>query len=299
MKKIFFILILIIFNSIGIVAQTNRDQDLITLNNGYQYLGYIIEQVPGNHIKLYRPIKNDTIIIKLGEIEVMNKISVVGINKQKLPIDSIGKYNTRKNVNQFSYMAASNFWEYYFLQGLSYTYSRNFKNRYYIGVSTSFLGDFKNRVDNGVYGATNDTGQTYYSYDDGNYKFIVSTMIENKFRFMSWRTQQRKISLLAGVNAGYVMDFSRTSGYVRDDNTKAFLYNYEEKYKGNFALGVSLALKINPDNNSGIMIEPGVMFYNPTIYTSKEYPNTVLYSGYNGSTTADSFMFSTKLSYFF
>lgn len=298
MKKIFLINILALFISANIFCQTTRDQDLITLNNGYQYLGYIIEQVPGNHIKLYRPAKNDTIIIKIEEIEIMNKITVQTISNKKTLNDSIGKYNNRKNVNQFSFMAASNFWEYYFMKGFGYSYLRNFKNKYYVGVSTSFLGDFKNK--DMVYGATNDTGQSYYSYDDGNYRFIVSTMIENKFRVLSsWRPQKRKISLLAGVNAGYVMDFSKSSGYVKDRNTKATLYNYNEVYKGNFALGISLALKINPDNNSGIIIEPGVMYYSPKVYVTKEYQNTAFNSGYNGYTSAESFMFSTKLSYFF
>jgi len=299
MKNIFIIKFLILFNSIGIFSQTSRDQDLITLFSGYQYLGYIIEQEPGKHIKLYRPVKNDTVTIKMEDIEIMNKITVQAISDKKSTKDGlIDKYNYKRNSHQFSFMLASNFWEYYFMKGFSYSYYRNFSNKYYVGVSTSFLGDFKSQ---NTWYATEDTGQTYYSYNGGDYKFIVSTMLENKFRLFSWKPQQKRASLLAGVNLGYVMDFSKSYGYVKDDNTKKTLYTYEEDYKGAIAFGISLALKVNPDNNSGIIIEPGMMLYTPTVYVRKDYYNAPYDAPkFRGHHNGDnSFIFSTKISYFF
>ena len=124
MKNIFFILLSLAFIN-NAFAQTNSDQDLITLKNGYQYLGYIIEMQPGKSIKMYRPVKNDTIIINMEDVEIRSVVSGnVETAKEDSEIKSkqkngikknettgLNKFNNKLNINQFSFCMASHFWE--------------------------------------------------------------------------------------------------------------------------------------------------------------------------------------------
>ena len=66
----------LLFSMITLHAQIQRDQDLVTLKNGTQYLGYIIEQKPGKHIKIFRPTVNDTVMAKMEDIDKLSKILI-------------------------------------------------------------------------------------------------------------------------------------------------------------------------------------------------------------------------------
>jgi hypothetical protein len=77
--------------------------------------------------------------------------------------------------------------------------------------------------------------------------------------------------------------------------------DYEET-KGSFMVQTNLAFKVNPDNNSGFMIEPGYAYYAPI---TKQYSNQVTdgsgqnSSVYLGYRLEPCHVFTFKLSYFF
>ena len=69
------VLILLIFLSASVgFSQGNVPKDKITLKDSSEHIGYIIEQVPGKEIKLYDPLKLDTIVIKMNNVLRLNKM---------------------------------------------------------------------------------------------------------------------------------------------------------------------------------------------------------------------------------
>lgn len=75
MRVYLFALLLVLLSATSTMqAQSIRDQDLVTLKNGYQVLGYIVEQRPGKTIKVFRPLENDTVEIAMPDVSKLNKI---------------------------------------------------------------------------------------------------------------------------------------------------------------------------------------------------------------------------------
>ena len=296
MKTNYFILLILLLNVVLIFAQDpQRDQDLITLKNGYQYLGYVVEQQPGKLIKIYRPTQNDTVIVNIENIDKLSKIMVqVFSEKKRSKSDTtllIGRFNNKKNVYQFSYIifqniGSSNYGS-DFIQGFGATYYRNFNNKYYAGLGVNFFINRKNTVYSNPQSASSFI-TTYSPYINENITQL-QVMYENKFN-LYFKPQKRRLMPQLGINAGYVFD-SSTGKYIQTFNTNV---KYE-KHKGNFIGQVTLAIKINPDNNSGFIIEPGYSYYNPIIKQYDSEQNGV----YLGYVRRSPHLFTFRLSYFF
>ena len=271
-----------VFCSINTFSQIKRDQDLITLKNGYQLLGFIVEQQPGTAVKIFRPTQNDTITVKMEEIDKLSKIFVDTFSAQKMSKKDtsliIGRFNNKKNVFQLSYLMV-NGGQYYYgdaLKGIGIAYYRSIKNHYLVGLSTS-IASFSNFDD--------------YSYSNYTIRSTcIQLLVENKIR-LSRRPQNKRFTALLGVNAGYVFDNSYVhTGIVSGDET----YVQKIEYTGNYTLQANISFKVNPDNNSGFIIEPGIAMYQPRL---KLYNSDGAYLGYKQ--VANSGLLSLRLSYFF
>jgi len=270
-----------------------KDQDLISLKNGYQYLGNIVEQQPGKFIKLYRPTQNDTVIIKMEDVEKLSKIFIQTFSEKKRTKKDttlkIGRFNNKKNIYHFYYSyyrgdVYSN------VNGFGLSYSRSFNNNYFAGLSCNgFINQTKGN------GVRYTSVSQYKNKTEYNIYYTVNQfqlLFENKFRISFWKPQNKRITTLLGVNVGYVFDY--TTGL------SSYPYEYVyEKAVGGFIHQVSLAFKVNPDNNSGFIIEPGCSVYP---YKYKRYSSVssfpMDYRG-NGSGFASSLAFTFRFGYFF
>jgi hypothetical protein len=297
MKMKYTLLAIMLFSLAATNAQVQRDQDLVTLKNGTQYLGYIIEQKPGKHIKIFRPTVNDTVMAKMEDIDKLSKILIQSFSEKKIDsIDTIietGRYNNKKNVFQFSF--ASNYCEFYgdnFIKGVSMAYYKNYNNRFYVGIGTTIFMNQKN--EKLIYDKT-----LVHSVSLKKNIQQFHLLLENKLR-LSRNYQNKRLTTLLGINAGYV--FEKTSAeYPYSPLYKTNSVQYEEN-KGNFILQTSLALKVNPDNNSGFIIEPGYAFYSPVV---KQYnmrlndASSSAIGNYLGYRKEACHLFTFRLSYFF
>jgi len=304
-----FIVLMIAFNHL-FAQNLMKDQDLVTVKSGAQYLGYIIEQQPGKLVKMYRPTQNDTISIQMEDIDKLTKIMVQTFSeKKKNKKDSVlmlGRFNNKKNIYQFSFgtvrYAQGEMNQPYRYMGGSIAYYRSFKNRYMPGLSV------------GVYGLSEESeegnsvsGTYYYDYFKRQSHVMCFLMAENRFR-LGKRYQNRRLTTMIGLNLGYVFDGRYGLEYTFSNGI--YKQNYHET-KNNFMLQTAFCFKVNPDNNSGFIIEPSITYYNPiTKHDYHENEITIdpvtgdteskrIVSKYLGYTRDFPLMLTFRLSYFF
>lgn len=297
-----------------IISQTYRDQDLITLKNGFQLLGHIVEQKPGQHVRIFRPTQNDTVTVKMEDIDKLSKIMIDVFAPKKITkkdtLINIGRFNNKKNVYQLSYYmnwSAAHLRQYGLMQGGSIAYYRSFNNKFFMGGSVAYVASTHFYDPQTIYKdstfADTTSVQEFYDMRAG----LFSVMLESKMR-LSRKAQNRRITTLLGFNIGYVFDGSyyshiygnwekgQRSGFINGTPVYSYsinkTYSYSEEYTGNYIIQTSLAFKVNPDNNSGFIAEPIFSFYSPV---AKKY----LDSQYYGYERTSSLMFSIRFSYFF
>jgi hypothetical protein len=272
-------------------AQLQRDQDLITLKNGYQILGYVIEQEPGKLIRIYRPDVPDTVIARYDEISKLTKIWVQTYSEKEVDETVIetedtlelGRYNNKKNVFHATYMIQVHDQEYLERKAFGLGYMKSVENKYWGGVSAYVF-----RKPNPEYSLFHDSG--------GPKKYLISQlyfMFENKFR-LSHRPQNRRLTTLISASGGYMVDLT-TKTFDATDTELDVEY---EKYSDGLVLQGGLCFRVNPDNNSGFMIEPGVTYapQNVKQYSAPTDEPDAVYLGYYRKPNAS---FTLKLAYFF
>ncbi|MCU0435246.1 MAG: hypothetical protein MUC87_17455 [Bacteroidia bacterium] len=236
-------------------AQTVPDKDLVTLRNGNQILGYVIEQRPGESISVYRPEMNDTVKVALEDVQKISKIMITILPndsaKKIAPIAGKGRYNNKKNVFQFGYqyMALTSSIdedvEYlifdHILHGVCVSYFRNINNRYFPGISVSFA---------------NKKAYTYadrwQNYNELSYKKML-ILIENKFR-LSKKPQNFPMCFTAAFNIGFLRDKS----FLEDNRIYGYSRGSFYRYQNSFVAQTLFGFKINPDKKSGFILEIGV-----------------------------------------
>lgn len=289
-KSIFICLGVLIISS-ATRAQLQRDQDLITLKNGYQILGYVIEQEPGKLIRIYRPDVPDTVIARYDEISKLTKIWVQTYSEKEVDDTVIetedtlelGRYNNKKNVFHATYMLQVHNEEALERKAFGVGYFKSFENKYWGGLSV-----YAFRKPNPMFTELHDNGEEN--------KYIFSQfyfMFENKFR-LTHRPQNRRLTMLLSASAGYVVDLTTTT---YQPSAKELDVEYE-KYSDGLVLNGGLCFRVNPDNNSGFMIEPGVTYapQNVKLYSAPTDEPDAVYLGYYRKTNAS---FTLKLAYFF
>jgi hypothetical protein len=267
-------------------AQALRDQDLVTLKSGYQVLGYVIEQQPGKLIKVYRPDKNDTLDVPMTEVASLRKIWVQPFSEKEMDVqDTVlpGRFNNKKHVFNAGYVIHSRETERRERRGVSLSWYRNYNNRCLTGVSVLIFG-------------RQDTRQQIAGHTESNYRHSLLQyhfLYSNQIR-LGRQAQNRRVSTLLSIHTGRIWDRSE-SFYDKDTSPLAVRY---EDYKGGWTFQTGLALRINPDGQSGFMIEPGYALFPQHVeqYTGEKGRAGSLFLGTRRQVNQ---MASLKLSYFF
>jgi hypothetical protein len=269
-----------------LVAQIERDQDLITLKNGYQYLGYVIEQQPGKLIKLYRPQENDTIPVALSDVAKLSKIWTKSFSEKKIEeTDTVvftGRFNNKRHVFQIGYQ-----WHWRDIEskergGLALGWHRSFHNKFLLGAQALFFGRQNPQTRYGNYAPSEQRHQLMH------YHFLLSSAYR-----LGRPYQNSRVSAWFFLNTGYIIDRSNST-YV---STEPLGVGFEEA-EDSWTLQTSVAFRINPDAQSGFAIEPGFAFYPQTrsLYTSEpDTPNSI----FLGTRREEVSLFTLKVSYFF
>lgn len=293
----------------------SEPMDLITMTSGYQLLGKIIEQRPGIDLKLYRAVEKDTLTLAQDSIE---KIAVVEMSRfaekkvsKKDTVLQAGRFNTKKNVYTISWNMSHN--EMYSLQGiappdsvrhrayaidpsgLGFGYMRSIRNTFFWGGSMAIQVKLYER----------------YSYLGDKSYFVDSwasfkMMLEAKLR-LSRRPQSKRFTALLGLAAGdQIIGYGRTwyeyRGTISSGDDVLPLHTTHLLMVTNthaFTVQGSMTFQINPDNNSGFVIEPLIAYCRPMARTI--YRN---YKGYPGLTGTIRSMYSLntlglRIGYFF
>lgn len=291
-----------------------QSMDLVTMTNGYQLLGKIIEQRPGIDIRLYRPVENDTLTLQQDSIE---KIAVVQVNRfaekkvnaKDTSLD-VGRFNTKNNVYSISWIMSDNvlrpqwglekpdstaYWNYWVRSnGLDLGYMRSIRNTFFWGGSIAVM---KKQL-------------ISYINDDPSYHYnswgSIKVMLECKVR-LSRRMQSKRFTVLYGLAAGdHLISYWRTYNHyitrVLPDGQQVSGFERSslvslEGHK--LTVQSSLTLKINPDNTSGISIEPFFAYSRPEV--------TTIYNNYRGNqglkatviSRHDLTAFGIRIGYFF
>jgi hypothetical protein len=282
------IILALLQNLTCLSAQVQRDQDLVTLKNGYQVLGYVIEQQPGKLIKVYRPDVPDTLDVKLEEISKLNKIWVQSFSPLEVEADTVdsivfGRYNNKKHYFQVTRIWQLKDIENHARTGVGIGFGRNFGNRITSGISVYLM---QRQTIDPVY------ADTYLKTGDFSlmqYHFVL----ENRIRLSFSRSQNSRVSTMLAIGGGYVAD---RSAYWFEPTPDAFDTEYE-KPGGSWLAQAGFVLRVNPDNQSGFMIEPGISYFPQTVKQYSGDPDKGgLYLGYRRDNHA---LFTAKLSYFF
>jgi hypothetical protein len=291
MKYLIIIVAICINGYTEIQAQVQRDKDLITLKNGYQLLGYVIEQVPGKHIRIYRDDQQDTLTARYEEIAKLTKIWVEPFSEKVMDEDiaeradtiRLGRYNNKMHVFSATYNMQLRDIEKNERRGFGLAYYRNFENKWWSGLSVNF---FRKQNPSPTYG---DWRQRLTAHSFLQYQF----MLENKIR-LSFRPQNKRFSTMLAANIGYAMDFSENNYSATDEGLDT---EYEE-LSGALVFQSGLSFRVNPDNQSGFIVEPGITYFSQVVkqYSADKNSPQAVYLGYYRQVNA---LLTLKLSYFF
>lgn len=284
-----FILLIIPILTVGLLkGQVERDQDLVTLKNGYQILGYVVEQRPGKLIKVYRPVENDTVEVALQDVSKLTKIWVQPFSEKKIEArDSVvvipGRFNNKRNVFTASAVWQINDIEWKGRRGFGVSWHRKIDGRYHVGAGTLVFGNQNPQPMRSEWMSTLES-----------HRFMqVQVLMMNQFR-LGRKVQNRRFSTVLNVNPGWVIDRTETQ-FTTSDGIWDLGY---ERAKGGFTFQTGLAFRINPDNQSGFALEPGYAFYGHQVsqFTGKPDEAGSVYLGFRREV---SHLLSLKLSYFF
>jgi hypothetical protein len=287
MRKSLLLMVFILLNAASTLqAQSIRDQDLVTLKNGYQVLGYIMEQRPGKSIKLFRPLENDTVEIALPDVSKLNKIWVQPFSELNVTSrDTIipGRYNNKKNVFSVGYVIQWRDIERRERRCLSLSWHRSRSNRHLIGLQAQLFG-------------RQNTMPRYAGFDENNsrHEFIqYQFYFSNQFR-LGKKVQNRRVSTLLSINAGYAVE--RSVSFYNQEKTVGSVHY--ERAKSGFLLHTGFQIRINPDNQSGFILEPGYTYLPQMIYQYSGEKDEIG-SFYLGFRNQVNHLFTLKMSYFF
>ena len=287
MRVYLFALLLVLLSATSTMqAQSIRDQDLVTLKNGYQVLGYIVEQRPGKTIKVFRPLENDTVEIAMPDVSKLNKIWVQPFSALNVTSrDTIipGRYNNKKHVFSVGYVMQWRDIERRERRGISLSWQRNRSNRHLIGLQAQLFG-------------RQNTMPRYYGFDENNsrHEFIqYQFYFSNQFR-LGRKVQNRRFSTLLSINAGYAAE--RSISYYNQEKTVGSVHF--ERAKSGFVLQTGVQIRINPDNQSGFILEPGYTYLPQMIYQYSGEKDQIG-SVYLGFRHQVNHLFTLKMSYFF
>ncbi|MBX2928781.1 MAG: hypothetical protein KF852_13180 [Saprospiraceae bacterium] len=234
-----FCMLISILTQSRLTAQTA--QDAVYLTNQQFYQGIIIEQKPGEHIRLLRLPERDTLQFEMDDID-----RIVKLLDSSAPLAGAATESTsalsalpERKFNRNKYVAmlhASIGGGKYALLGLGISVARSFEDRMQAGIGVQFIGQTSNNT-------------------FPNQQIIPVTA---DFRFKISESRGGRLATMAGLSAGYNISV--------DNKQFDSGFNADIRVTNGVFLNPSLAFRVNILRNMGLMMDFGYQFSSGNIY---------------------------------
>lgn len=228
---------LILFQMTTATAQTTpAATDVVHLTSGQTHRGIVIEQKPGESIRLWRTVEGDTLTFGMDEIERIVKVlpgtEAASAGLTAHPNNAFNN-NPWSTALQLSVGGGD-----HALGGVGAVVLRNFnRQRAHLGLGLSFVGDIN-------YGSTSSLGLVIH----GSREFSTS----RKGRFGS----------LAFLDLGYAFNLGKP---YYDGKALA-----EVRYGNGLHLHTGLRFRVNVLRNTGLWVDLGYLRHTSTLRTVAE-----------------------------
>lgn len=243
----FLALIVLIFMGTNFAFSQIEGEDLVRLKNGTTVRGIIIEQHPGEFIRVLQIPSNDTIKIMLVDIETLLKLvpkteekEVINTPTVENNLDSISTIDSTK-INPFNQhlfqvrFNISKIFKDYAGEGYGLTLARKIGSETYAGLGFNY---FKGRI-NLPYQARNSVA--------------IFGDINQDIRL----TSKGRLGFRAGLGFGYNIDFSDT--YFDIDAGK------QVSISNGIYLHPNVGLRLNLSKNTGLLFDIGYQYIHANI----------------------------------
>jgi hypothetical protein len=229
-----------------ILAAQQEPVDKVILLNGDTHTGWVVEQKPGEYIKLLLFPGQDTLQFDMEEIDRIVKILPVQQSTQMTAPESDGVFKASKTFNsRKAYVmihGVAGGGDYAF-GGFGLSFGANLNNRTQVGISAHYLGQTSTN--------TTPERQTFPVAVDARYAFAQS--------------KSGRFSSVAAISTG--LNFAAKKVYFDEDS-------FELVNVGNgFYLNPSLGFKANIMENTGLMIDIGYQMHTASLVNriNREY----------------------------
>jgi len=212
-------------------------QDIVYLTSGLSHQGIVIEQKPGEYIRLLRLPERDTLQFSMEAIDRIVKI--VAPENSLLPENTARPTAPEKRFNTNQYVAMLNGYiggGKYALVGIGMSVGRSFGDRWQAGLGVQFI---------------HQTSSNTFP----NQQIIPITA---DFKFKISESPKGRFATLLALSAGYNIS-------VDDEQFDSGLSNNIRITDGVF-FNPSIAFRVNILRNAGLMFDVGYQFSSGNIY---------------------------------
>lgn len=239
-------------------AFAQQEQDEVILNTGDKIKGKIIAQKPGEYVKIVRYNITDTIIVKMEDIQLMQKISVP--NEKPAPsvepyiVDTkpleVKSFNSRKYTLQFASLlgtGSGDFTEDFYFIELGLGVNRNVTSLLQMGIQFSLM--------------------VFESSNFSDFSYLPVTTLSGRYKFEQVAKNRVAYTVFGSVASLNSEKFKGTFKSLIDKN--------EYQGGGGISLKTGLGIQVNFLKNTGIMLDLGYMYQNVSLVSTKtEVPNS-------------------------
>ncbi len=220
-------------------------QDIVLLNNGQHHQGIVIEQKPGEYIRLLRLPERDTLQFGLDAIDRIIKIVPPDTSNPVSATAPERRFNQNKYIAFLhTYMGGGK----YALGGVGMSVSRSFGDRWHAGLGLHYIGQ---------------TSTNTFP----NQQIVPVTA---DFRFKISESKSGRLATLFGVSTGYNFSIDNKqfdSGLASEIRiTDGIFFNPSLAFRVNFARNAGLMLDLGYQLTSGNIyhVETGNLLYKRT-----------------------------------
>ncbi len=220
-----------------IPLQAQAAQDLVYLSNKQAHRGIVIEQKPGEYIRLLRLPESDTLQFSMEEIDRIVKIlpSTNAVDAKNTDVSP----EPEKRYNQNKYMAMLHFYAgggKYALSGLGMGIGRSFNDRWHAGLGLSYIAQ---------------TSSNTFP----NQQIVPLTA---DFKFKISESPSGRLATLFALSTGYCFSL--------DNRQFDSGLNTNIRITDGVFFNPSIAFRLNILRNAGIMFDLGYQFSSGNIY---------------------------------
>ncbi len=215
-------------------------QDAVFLNNQLSYNGIVVEQKPGEYIRLLRLPEHDTLQFSMDSIDRIVKIFDTKPAAENPPAttEPLKKFNQNKHqVMVHAYAGGGD----YSLGGFGISVNRNFSDRWQLGLGAHYIGQ------NGSYNATYPEQQ------------IVPVTVDARYKFT--QTPSGRFATLLSLSTGY--NFMLKKSYFDPDQ------NININVRNGLFFNPSIAFRANLLPNAGLMFDVGYQLTTSTLFDAQ------------------------------